>query len=418
VARIDGDHFVVLCPAMSPDAAQALAQEVLERIALPITVAEREVVVGATVGVASTDQTEPSQLLGAAQAAMYRGKATGRARVGLFDPREHGDRGVDLELVADLRAALEDDALVLHYQPVIDLTTETCRGAEALLRWNHPRLGPMAPADVVGLAERGGLGDDLNRWVLRRACSDAASWRAGDDDLTVAVNTSPLQLASEDLDDALRDALVRSGLPPRRLALEIPEAAIIEPSIGERLERVRGLGLRITLDDFGMGYASLAHVKALPLDQLKIDATFVRDLTSEPAATAIVTSLAALAAGIGMDLVAEGVESRNQAERLRRLGCRQAQGFLWSAAVPGERLLDVIDRLRPRSLRQRRARSESVVEPGAASRMRAMARRGASPHTIAAALNAEGLLTPRGTKWHRSSVRAHLDRLAAETDGP
>jgi predicted signal transduction protein with EAL and GGDEF domain len=412
VARIDGDQFVVLCSSTDAAAARAVATAVLESISVPIVIGDRTLFVTATIGVANGGDTDPLRLLPSAHSAMFRGKTRGRGRVEVHETAHCAETSDELQLITDLHWALRREELELFYQPVIDLESGTSQQVEALLRWRHPTRGDVGPAEFIPLAESSGLIDDLGEWVLRRACAEAASWTYGPGGpLDVAVNVSPLQLRNAKLVQTITDALRCSQLKPERLILEITESAVLDSGVTGPLEQLRSLGLRVALDDFGTGFASLAHVKALPLDQLKIDQSFVRDLTTGAADTAIVSSLAALAAGVRLELVAEGVETQQQADALRRLGCTRAQGFLWSPAVPAAELQATIARLRPQSLRHRRLQAEQVLDPAIVSRMLTMSRRGASAQTIAAALNAEGLVTSRGTRWHRASVVAQLERL-------
>jgi EAL domain-containing protein (putative c-di-GMP-specific phosphodiesterase class I) len=293
------------------------------------------------------------------------------------------------------------------------------------MRWNHRELGPMSPAKFIPVAEDGGLMPRLGAWSLRRACADAMHHSYSSAGMWhLAVNMSTCQLADPTVFDVVRAALNDTGFPAHRLLLEVTETAVVTDSAQaiSTLRAIRELGVRVAIDDFGTGYSSLSNLRQFPVDTIKIDRSFVSGMTTDTDDLAVVASIVSLAAAVGVEAVAEGVETEDQADALRRLGCPLAQGFLWSPAVPAPDLMDTLmeiargrrrspdaqgpaDGRRPRQLRSPAA-DEAVV-----ARIIALHQGGASLTTIAAALNADDLTTERGLRWHRSSVaRVIADR--------
>jgi diguanylate cyclase (GGDEF)-like protein/PAS domain S-box-containing protein len=415
VARFGGDEFVVVCEDADEDTAVSLASEVLAALAEPVDVDGVPVHVRASIGVALSPAT-PEDLLRYADSAMYAAKTAGRGRVRLFDRALAGEAEQRFALAADLRTALAEDALTMHYQPVVDLQTGEVRGMEALARWTHPEHGPVAPADFVHVAELTGLAPQLDRWALRRALSDAGRLRASGSvpaDAFVAVNLSAHDVADVDLEHVVAAAAEEAGLEASQVVLEITETAVMEDTALaiETLGRLRARGFQVAVDDFGTGYSSLAYLRNLPITSLKIDRSFVCAITEDRDALAIVASIIDLARAVGVHVVAEGVETAQQAALLRRLGCAQAQGWLWSPAVPADevrlsgawlREVDVAAQTRSRVPGPRpdlSVRSEHGLE-----RLLALHQEGASLATVAAALNREGFRTPAGMRWHRTSV--------------
>jgi EAL domain-containing protein (putative c-di-GMP-specific phosphodiesterase class I) len=265
--------------------------------------------------------------------ALSRAKNESRGTFAFFesemDARAQKRRKIEL----DLRAAIEDDVLRPHYQPLIDLASGRITGFEALARWPHPDRGMISPAEFIPVAEETGLITGLGGLMLRRACLDAARWP---DDIRVAVNLSPLQFRVGNLFSIVTDALNKSGLPARRLELEITETLLLEKSseVLATLHALRALGVRISMDDFGTGYSSLSYLRSFPFDKIKIDQSFVRDLAGNRDAQAIVRSIISLGAGLGVTITAEGVETEAELGYLRAEGCHEGQGFLFSGARP------------------------------------------------------------------------------------
>jgi EAL domain-containing protein (putative c-di-GMP-specific phosphodiesterase class I) len=285
--------------------------------------------VTASVGVAlSGEGDDAEELLRDADAAMYRAKELGKARCELFDQSMRTRAVERLELEAGLRSALDNDELRLHYQPAVELNDGRVVGVEALLRWEHPELGLLAPDRFIPLAEQTGLIVPIGAWVLSEACRQLEEWDLPE--LWMAVNVSPRQLASDSLVDAVKSALGDAGLEPSRLWLEITESAVIgDPEAAvAKLRQLKGLGVKLAVDDFGIGYSSLANLRELlPVDALKIDRSFVSGVGANEDDRAIVESVIGLARSLGLDAVAEGVETADQATLLTDLDCSHAQGF-------------------------------------------------------------------------------------------
>lgn len=341
VARIGGDEFVLVCPDTDVDAAGHVAEQIIAAISEPFAVDHRAVRVGVSVGIAVSPplDCDAETLLKRADAAMYEAKARGRSRSQVFDPALARLAADQRLLAADLRAALDADALVLHYQPVVDLATDRVVGLEALARWQHATRGAVPPGVFVPLAESHGFVADLDRWVLHRACTEtAAALRSGElaPGVRVAVNLSARSLDEAGLVDMVDEALDRSGLPPSALVIEITETAVLQNREAARssLAGLRALGVGVSLDDFGTGYSSLSFLRELPVTGVKVDRSFVRDAVERPEDRAITEAIIRLATGLGLETIAEGIETDAQRGLLRDLGCGLAQGFWWSPAVP------------------------------------------------------------------------------------
>jgi diguanylate cyclase (GGDEF)-like protein/PAS domain S-box-containing protein len=336
VARLSSDEFAIVQSGMTrAEDAGLLARRLLEAVADPFLLEGHCVVVAATIGIAMApgDGDESDRLLKHATMALSRAKSESRGTFAFFesemDARAQKRRKIEL----DLRAAIEDEVLRPHYQPLIDLTSGRITGFEALARWPHPDRGMISPAEFIPVAEETGLIIGLGGVMLRRACLDAARWP---DDIRVAVNLSPLQFRAGNLFSIVTDALNRSGLPARRLELEITETLLLEKSseVLATLHALRALGVRISMDDFGTGYSSLSYLRSFPFDKIKIDQSFVRDLAGNRDAQAIVRSIISLGAGLGVTITAEGVETEAELSYLRTEGCHEGQGFLFSGARP------------------------------------------------------------------------------------
>jgi diguanylate cyclase (GGDEF)-like protein/PAS domain S-box-containing protein len=330
VARIGGDEFALILPDLAePAAASLIAQAILARLERPFELDGRVLELRASLGIAlfPTDGESAEQLLQNADLAMYRAKATGggvrpfgAAIKRAFDHRQTLER--------ELGRAIAHSRLRLEYQPQLDLRRQRISGVEALLRWDHPQLGPIDPATVIEVAEASGQMARLGEWALREACQAAARWaHATPEPIRVAVNFSAAELARDDLLGVVRRILEEAGLPPQRLQLELTESTRLTEigRIASVLERLRAMGVSLAFDDFGTGYAHLGHLKELPFDALKIDRSFTADLADDPAAP-IVRSLIELGHRLGLRVIAEGVESQGQLAALRALGCDEAQG--------------------------------------------------------------------------------------------
>jgi EAL domain-containing protein (putative c-di-GMP-specific phosphodiesterase class I) len=254
-----------------------------------------------------------------------------------MDARAQGRRKLEI----DLRAAIQGDMLRPYYQPLIDLATGRITGLEALVRWPHPERGMVSPGEFIPVAEETGLISAVGGLMLQRACKDAATWP---DDVRVAVNLSPLQFRTGNLLSVVMDALKQSGLPAKRLELEITETLLLEKSsqVLATLHALRALGVRISMDDFGTGYSSLSYLRSFPFDKIKIDQSFVRDIGSNREAQAIIRSIVSLGKGLGVTITAEGVETEIELSCLRAEGCHEGQGFLFSRARPNEEIVELL----------------------------------------------------------------------------
>jgi diguanylate cyclase (GGDEF)-like protein len=339
VARLGGDEFVVLADGADAKAAQMIAERILTALAQPIDLDGQTAHVGASIGIATApgDALNAGDLLRAADVAMYHAKAAGRRGFAVFDPEMQTRVRERRELELDLRAAVRLGQLQLHYQPLLDLSDGQTVGHEALLRWQHPTRGLVAPDDFIPIAEETGLIVEIGQWVIREALSEAASWPAH---MAVAVNLSPAQLRDKALLSTIIQTLASSGVAPNRLELEITETMLLQDTqeVLGLLHKLRALGVRIALDDFGTGYSSLNYLRSFPFDKIKIDRCFIAELTAREDCQAIVRSVLSMASDLNMVTTAEGVEAFEQLEALRAGGCDQAQGYLFSKAVPAAEL--------------------------------------------------------------------------------
>ncbi|MDP2368883.1 EAL domain-containing protein [Rhodoferax sp.] len=351
LARIGGDDFVVvLSDLASPQDVPLLADRLLHHIAVPIPLQDREINVTASVGVSlyPQDGDDYDTLLRNADAAMYRAKDAGRNAFRFYTADMNAQALRKLELEARLRHALDRDELLLHYQPLLSLTTNEVTDVEALVRWRATDGTLISPLDFIPLAEETGLIVPIGQWVLRSACCQAQQWRDAGLELRMAVNLSARQFRDDKLVQTVRDALVDSGLPARLLKLEITESAVMENAeqAARILSELKALGLGISVDDFGTGYSSLAYLQRFPIDQLKIDRSFVQDITLHPESASIVHSIIGLARNLRLQTVGEGVETLQQRDFLRGAGCDLMQGFLFSRPLAPAEFMDLVRRHR------------------------------------------------------------------------
>ena len=341
LARLSGDEFAVLVRGIdTPEEALQIAHRIHEALATPFGITERELFIGASIGIATTmaSASFAEDLLRDAEFALNRAKATGVARTEIYQPNAHDQAKSRFELESDLRHAIERDELRLYYQPLIDLRSGRVAGFEALARWQHPERGLVQPTEFIPLAEETGLIVPIGRWALHAACRQLADWRdrLGRDDLVMAVNMSGGQLLRDDVVEAVTQALDAAGLPGNRLKIELTESVIIDnpKRAGAILERLKALDVSIAMDDFGTGYSSLAYLQKLPIDVLKIDRSFVSNMFETEDSYKIVTAILGLAASLGMETIAEGIETVAQADRLTDLACQTGQGFLYARPLP------------------------------------------------------------------------------------
>ncbi len=344
LARLNSDEFAIVQSGLArPEDAVLLCKRLLEAIGDPFLLDGHSVVVGASIGIAMapSDGDESEKLLKNADMALSRAKNDSRGTFSFFeagmDARAQSRRKIEI----DLRDAIQNDVLRPDYQPLIDLSTGRITGFEALVRWPHSERGMISPAEFIPVAEETGLINALGGLMLRRACLDAALWP---DDVRVAVNLSPLQFRVGNLSSVVMDALKHSGLPARRLELEITETLLLEKSgqVLATLHALRALGVRISMDDFGTGYSSLSYLRSFPFDKIKIDQSFVRDLGANRDAQAIVRSIISLGIGLGVTITAEGVETEAELSCLRAEGCHEGQGFLFSRARPNAEIVGLL----------------------------------------------------------------------------
>jgi diguanylate cyclase len=347
VARLGGDEFAVLLPDASADGAAAVAQKVRAALHQPLTLDGVGLDLDASIGIAVYPDhgADAAELLQHADVAMYIAKQTHAGFV-VYDPAvdQHSPRR--LALLGGLRRALERDELVLHYQPKADLHSGRVLGVEALVRWQHPAHGLLGPAEFIPLAERTGLIHPLTRWVLDAALRQAAAWRRAGHELSVAVNVSTRSLLDRDFPDQVADRLAAFEVPASALMLEVTESAVMaDPALAlDVLGRLHALGVGLALDDFGTGYSSMAYLKALPVDELKVDRSFVGHMASSNSDAVIVRSTIDLGHNLGLHVVAEGVENRDTWDQLAALGCDTAQGYHLGRPMPAadlERWLQV-----------------------------------------------------------------------------
>jgi len=350
VARFGGDEFCILASLAGPDEARHLAQRILERLRNPITIGSRPLVMTTSIGISlyPRDGGCCEELLKSADLALYLSKGNGRNTYSFFDETLREKISLQLELEAELREALvEERGLQLYYQPILDVASGHLDKAEALIRWDHPRLGLLAPNFFLGVAEANGFIEELDAWVLKRACRDLADLTAaGLTDLRIAVNCSALSLSNDALPGQIAWRLDDHRLSPRRLELEVTENALVKnvQPTAELLQRIRDLGVTVSIDDFGTGYSSLAYLKRLPIDTVKIDRSFITGLVEGNADHQIVQAIIGMARPLKLKVTAEGVEHLEQLRLLCALGCDFIQGYHISRPVPLAQVPEVIAR--------------------------------------------------------------------------
>jgi diguanylate cyclase (GGDEF)-like protein len=336
IARMGGDEFVIVQgPIRDPADATSLAQRIIVLMSEPYDLDGHQAVIGASIGIAvgPGDGLRPDKLLRNADLALYRAKGDGRGTFRFFEPAMDLQMQTRRIMEQDLRKALPAGEFELYYQPVVNLASNEISGFEALIRWNHPEKGIVAPAAFIPLAEEIGFIVPLGEWVIRQACATAARWPG---DLHVAVNISAVQFRSPGLMQVIVGALAASGLQPTRLEIEITETVLLQnkETTLALLHQLRALGIRIAMDDFGTGYSSLTYLQCFPFDKIKIDRSFVKDITENTGSLNIVRAVAALANGMGMTATAEGVETSEQLDKITSEGCTEMQGYLFSRPLP------------------------------------------------------------------------------------
>lgn len=347
VARLGGDEFAIIqTKTEQPTSARALARRLLDVLSDPYEVDGFQVVVGVSIGIAlaPADGVAGEHLLKNADLALYRAKAEGRGTYRFFEPRMDAKMKERRLLELDLRHALANAELRLFFQPLIDVTTETVTGFEALLRWQHPTRGLVLPSEFIPVAEEAGLIVPIGEWVLENACREAATWPEA---IELAINISAVQFRNPHLVEVVEQALRASGLSADRLSLEITESVLIQDTQATltTLQRLRELGVRISMDDFGTGYSSLSYLRSFPFDKIKIDNCFMKDLGRSDSSTAIIRAIVHLGRALGMTVTAEGVETAEQLSQVRAEGCAEGQGFLFSRPCPADAVASTIEQI-------------------------------------------------------------------------
>jgi diguanylate cyclase (GGDEF)-like protein/PAS domain S-box-containing protein len=336
IARLGGDEFAILQGALEePCDAAALAARIHRALSAPFQLEEHQVMAGVSVGIsiAPDDAADQQVLLKFADLALYGAKESGRGTYHFYEPELDARMKTRHQLEVDLRTALVQGQFELHYQPIVNLRTNEVICCEALLRWHRPERGMVSPAEFVPVAEDCGMITALGEWVLRQACADAATWP---EDVQVSVNVSPAQVKAGNLVQLVVNALAASGVSPNRLVVEITESMLMHNTDAAMatLHRLRDLGVAIAMDDFGTGYSSLSYLRSFPFDKIKIDRSFIESISERDDCVAIVQAVTTMAERLNMTTVAEGIETVEQRQKLRELGCTEMQGFLFSRPKP------------------------------------------------------------------------------------
>ena len=443
LARMGGDEFAVLCEGLPGErGAIEVAQRLLDALDAPVVVGDRPVVVKASIGIVVSDGTASAEaIVRDADVAMYRAKESGGGRFELFDAGMRRRMMERMALEDDLRLALERDELELYYQPLVDLDQRRIVAIEALVRWRHPQQGIVLPGAFVPVAEESGLIVPLGRWVLREACRQLARWTADPliEFTCLTVNLSGRQLAEATLAEELADILRQTGAPPERLGLELTESVLMEETSSPTavLQDLKALGVRLMLDDFGTGYSSLNHVKRFPIEAIKVDREFCAGVVEDESDRHILRAIVSMASAMDVAVVAEGVESPEQARWLRHLGIGLVQGYAFGRPAPAAAIETLmreglpVDRL---ALAFEPLTDEPMVVPAAPRGLNAAApaAAGAATVTLGEAAEALGVSTSTVRRWadtgrvqvvrtsggHRRFPASELRRLAAATTRP
>ena len=347
MARLGGDEFaVILHNAGTVEHVSSIAQMILEDFSRPLTIDKQELFTSASIGISiyPADGDEPDALIKHADTAMYSAKKLGRSNHRFFTDDLNAKVRERIVLENGLRMAVQRNELRLYYQPKVNIASGCIIGAEALLRWQHPQLGLVSPEIFIPIAEETGLIVPIGEWVLRTACNQICAWHNAGHELLVSVNLSPYQLREQDLCDRVTEIILQTGVLANKLVVEITESVLVEnpENAIAVLNTLKSQGIAIAIDDFGTGYSSLSYLGRFPLDILKIDQSFMRNLTTDEGNTAIVRAILALAKSLGKKVVAEGVDSNTQLGFLSAHGCDFAQGYFFSPPVEAERLIQLV----------------------------------------------------------------------------
>jgi diguanylate cyclase (GGDEF)-like protein len=345
LARFGGDEFAVIQPSVTtPSDAETLARRILDTLTTPFEIADAQIQVGVSIGIALAPQhgTDRESLMRLADTALYQAKSEGRNRYSMFQRRM--DETIRMRKIVedDLRHAIVNDGLVLHYQPLYSADGESIVGLEALVRWPHPTKGMIPPGSFISLAEERGLVIQLGEWVLRRACMDGRRWPG----LRIAVNVSPVQFRHRGFVGSVVNALEDTGFDPSRLELELTEGVVVEDADAAEaaMMELRGMGVHLALDDFGTGYSSLIYLRRFAFDKIKIDRSFLESMEATGESAILVHSIVHLGRALGLTVTAEGVETTEQHRFLQALGCHELQGYLFSKPVPAEEIDRILRR--------------------------------------------------------------------------
>ena len=357
LARFGGDEFAILLSGIvdTTDAVR-VAERIHAELSEPFNLDRNSAFATASIGIAlsSSGYDRPEDILRDADIAMYRAKENGKARYEMFDHGMHARAVQRLQLESDLRQAVERKEFCIHYQPIVALESGRLAGFEALVRWNHPRRGIVSPADFIPVAEETGLIVPIGQFVLEEACKKVREWQIGSPShrsLSLSVNLSGRQVAQQDLLDRIKTAVDQSKLAPHCLKLEITESVVMENAEAAALmfKQLRSIGVQLSIDDFGTGYSSLSYLHRFPLNYLKIDRSFVMRMTTDND-NAIVKTIATLAQNLGMEVIAEGIETEEQHRQLKELGCEFGQGYLFSRPVDEDGVLNLLAKEAQRDL--------------------------------------------------------------------
>jgi len=350
LSRFGGDEFVILCAPAGHEASASLADRIAQAFAVPFVINGQSIRITSSIGIALAPDNGMTAdvLMRHADIALYEAKDRGRDCAVLFSEEmaQQVERRRAIEL--DLRSAIENDTLYLHYQPIVSCETGKVVGVEALLRWRNPVHGEMSPADFIPIAENAGLLPSLGEWVLAHAMKDASLWP----DLEVAVNLSPVQFRHVDLESALRRLIAEYRVDPNRFVLELTEGVLLETTehTNSILDVLRSIGFKTALDDFGTGYSSLAYLCNFKFDKIKIDRSFVSRISRVDISRTIVQSVVSIGRGLGMDIVAEGVETEFEAVTMAKLGCTELQGYFFSRPLPADQLVAFLRGFQPKRI--------------------------------------------------------------------